>query len=497
MDEMDNDWIIDQWIGLFRTEKISGEIIGLCDNSSKRRILYVSYPDILLYSSGFAQCLLLRPEMTISCGERSLREYTGSPKDLRIWITGLPDECSSAFSEIKGKEDGGFCSVRGRIARILISEPCRPADGSGAVNTVIMTGSGDGIQMMDVRLRGDNESAEIFGKTLIFNGFRNDGGIFEVNSIESQDNIFAISFSDEEKEEILKASKEPHFFDELIAQIAPDEDITDDTRSALALQLFRGVAKELDTGEMMYNNIHILLVADHDIDPILESVDRLSPIGLHLSDNGQYGPIHFSARITEHDDGNRSVEVGAVTIASGGLLSYGDLNRLEDDDWYGLRYAANGGTDVKSLPSGHSFSFPADTELLCTIRSDGSEELPHGIDKIFHMIIPVRGTDRKDRKGSVDHDDRCRKAKYSEEFIRRYIAYARLNCDPKMQESAGESLISEYMSLRGMYEGVWTLHFFLLLYLAEASARSRLSDTVDGIDIARSRTILHNYLSRK
>ena len=120
-----------------------------------------------------------------------------------------------------------------------------------------MTGSGDGIQMMDVRLRGDNESAEIFGKTLIFNGFRNDGGIFEVNSIESQDNIFAISFSDEEKEEFLKASKEPHFFDELIAQIAPDEDITDDTRSALALQLFRGVAKELDTGEMMYNNIHI------------------------------------------------------------------------------------------------------------------------------------------------------------------------------------------------------------------------------------------------
>ena len=106
MDEMDNDWIIDQWIGLFRTEKISGEIIGLCDSSSEGRILYVSYPDILLYSSGFAQCLLLRPEMTISCGERSLREYTGSPKDLRIWITGLPDECSSAFSEIKGKEDG-------------------------------------------------------------------------------------------------------------------------------------------------------------------------------------------------------------------------------------------------------------------------------------------------------------------------------------------------------------------------------------------------------
>ena len=83
---------------------------------------------------------------------------------------------------------------------------------------------------------------------------------------------------------------------------------------------------------------------------------------------------------------------------------------------------------------------------------------------------------------------------YSEEFIRRYVAYARLHCNPTWQESVSDMIVDEYSSLKKTHDRINVLNLETIVRLTEASARSRLSDTVDENDVKKSVSIVRNYM---
>jgi replicative DNA helicase Mcm len=86
------------------------------------------------------------------------------------------------------------------------------------------------------------------------------------------------------------------------------------------------------------------------------------------------------------------------------------------------------------------------------------------------------------------------------ELLRKYVAYAKQNCHPRMTEDAQEAIRDFYVDLRAQGEGedspvpVTARKLEALVRLAEASARVRLSDTVDVEDAERVIEIVRSSL---
>ncbi|SFC30018.1 replicative DNA helicase Mcm [Halobiforma haloterrestris] len=86
------------------------------------------------------------------------------------------------------------------------------------------------------------------------------------------------------------------------------------------------------------------------------------------------------------------------------------------------------------------------------------------------------------------------------ELLRKYIAYAKQNCHPRMTEAAREAIRDFYVDLRskGTDEDaavpVTARKLEALVRLSEASARVRLSDTVERSDAERVIDIVHSCL---
>jgi replicative DNA helicase Mcm len=86
------------------------------------------------------------------------------------------------------------------------------------------------------------------------------------------------------------------------------------------------------------------------------------------------------------------------------------------------------------------------------------------------------------------------------ELLRKYVAYARRNCFPTMTDEAREAMRDFYVDLRAEGTGedapvpVTARKLEALVRLAEASARIRLSDTVDRSDAERAIEIVRSCL---
>ncbi len=87
------------------------------------------------------------------------------------------------------------------------------------------------------------------------------------------------------------------------------------------------------------------------------------------------------------------------------------------------------------------------------------------------------------------------------EFLRKYIAYCRKNAHPIMTREAAERLKQFYLTMRGLYSGSNTVAITLrqneaLIRLAEASAKIRLSPTVEVQDAERAINVMQESIKQ-
>ena len=176
---------------------------------------------------------------------------------------------------------------------------------------------------------------------------------------------------------------------------------------------------------------------------------------------------------------------------------FGTLHEVVDQLKNTIVYKKHEGYQTECLP--------ADVSLLCAALP-GKERietgstlgdrygLHSGILCKFEPIFVLKD----DQVNAVEKDtvsaEYNKKPIYGEEFIRKYVAYARLNCKPELPEEYKSVILDRYMTLRNRVKYVAGRQFETLLRLAEASARSRLSDTIDLCDIKRSFAIFDDYL---
>ncbi|NQS79030.1 MAG: minichromosome maintenance protein MCM [Methanoculleus bourgensis] len=356
----------------------------------------------------------------------------------------------------------------------------------------------------------------------------------ECNFIEIAEKEFEeIAITEEDETEIRALARDPMVYKKITRSIAPTIYGTDDVKEAIALQLFGGIAKDMPDGSRLRGDIHVLLVGDPGIakSQILRYVVKLSPRGIYTS-----GKSSTSAGLTatavkdEFGDGRWTLEAGALVLADMGIAAVDEMDKMARED----RSALHEAMEQQSISLAKA-GITATLKSRCALLGAANPKLgrfdqfvpiaeqinmPPSLLSRFDLIFVMTDQPEAERDGAIaDHiikthavGELIKQHEYSplpgvdEEYImralapvtpdidpvllRKYIAYAKRTCFPILSDGAREALISYYMRLRNLASGdkpvpVTARQLEALVRLAEASARMRLSNTIDTEDTDR------------
>jgi replicative DNA helicase Mcm len=365
----------------------------------------------------------------------------------------------------------------------------------------------------------------------------------EAVSIESQELAFEeVEVTAEDEKEIIKLSKDPKIFDKLRASISPTIYGLNTEKEALILQLFGGIAKEMPDGTRIRGDIHALLVGDPGTakSQLLTYMSKLAPRSVYASGKSSSAAGLTAAAVRdEFGEGQWTLEAGALVLADMGVACIDEIDKMEEGDRSSMHQAMEQ-QEISVAKAGINATLKSRCAILAAANPKlgrFDEFLPiheqinmpptllSRFDLIFSIIDkPNRERDMElaihilysHKAGEViENIAKSKKTKYtkeeqenlvknimpvlSPEFLRKYVAYAKRNIFPVMNDDAVEILKNYYVDFRSSSDESVTFtprQLEAFVRLAEASARLRLSQEVDIDDAKRAIYIIDQYLRR-
>jgi len=356
----------------------------------------------------------------------------------------------------------------------------------------------------------------------------------ECNSIEIQEKEFEeVEIDERAEDEIKKLSHDPMIYRKITHSIAPTIYGSEDVKEAIALQLFGGIVKEMPDGTHLRGDIHVLLIGDPGIakSQLLRYVVKLSPRAIYTS-----GQSSTSAGLTatavkdEFGEGRWTLEAGALVLADMGVAAVDEMDKMQKEDRGALHEAMEQQT-ISVAKAGITATLKSRCALLGAANpkygrfdmyGDIADQInmPPSLLSRFDLIFIM--TDQPEQRRDLAIAEHILKAHsigeliaqhrktpipgVTEEYIeqqltpvkpdiepslfRKYVAYAKRSCYPILSAEAKEALVTYYLKLRGIAEPnkpvpVTARQLEALVRLAEASARIRLSNTIEQTDAER------------
>jgi replicative DNA helicase Mcm len=364
-------------------------------------------------------------------------------------------------------------------------------------------------------------------------------------AVEVEDEEFEeMDITDEDKKEIIELSNEPDIYETVEGAIAPSIYGYEREKLAMALQLFSGVTKFLPDGSRTRGDLHMLLIGDPGTgkSALLQYVDNIAPRSVYTSGKGATSAGLTAAAVRDDfGEGQQwTLEAGALVLADQGIAAVDELDKMSADDQSAMHQALEE-QSISVNKAGINATLKSRCSLLGAAnptmgRFDRYESMAEQIDlsppliSRFDLIFTVTDKPSPEEDARLaehilqtnyagelhTHRTEANTSNYSEEevdrvtdevaptiepdLLRKYIAYARRNCFPTMTEAAKKQIQEFYVDLRA--EGtdedapvpVTARKLEALVRLAEASARVRLSDTVEQEDAGRAIDIAHYCL---
>ncbi len=356
----------------------------------------------------------------------------------------------------------------------------------------------------------------------------------ECNSIEIAEKEFEEVEIDEESEnEIIALSKDPMIYRMITHSVAPTIYGSEDVKQAIVLQLFGGIAKEMPDGSRLRGDIHVLLIGDPGIakSQLLRYVVKLSPRAIYTSGQSSTSAGLTAAAVKdEFGEGRWTLEAGALVLADMGIAAVDEMDKMNKDDRSALHEAMEQQT-ISVAKAGITATLKSRCALLGAANpkygrfdmfGDIADQInmPPSLLSRFDLIFIM--TDQPEQKRDLAIAEHIVKTHRVGELIaqhkkspipgvtpeyileqlkpvmpdidpvlfRKYIAHAKRSCFPLLSPEAKEALIGYYLRLRGLAEPnkavpVTARQLEALVRLAEASARIRLSNTIEVGDAER------------
>lgn len=337
-----------------------------------------------------------------------------------------------------------------------------------------------------------------------------------------------------ERVEELAAGEEGDPYGLLIDSIGTTVHGYDTIKEALALQLFGGVRREKPDGETERGDPHVLLLGDPGTakSTLLEDITKLAPRSTFASGKGASAAGLTAAAVRDDFGGEEwSLEAGALVEADKGIAAIDEFDKVNEDALSSL-HGALSRQKVNVNKAGMNATMPTRTTVLAAgnpefgrFRSDRRVHEQIDIEPALFSRFDVAYmlTDRPDAEtdaeiidGKLDTyhettqvtemgdraDAESTRRAVDREVIRAWIAIAKQEVFPTIEdESVEQDLKESFHTLRqsnGEGEDVpvpvnWRdldAHYRLM----QASARVRLSDTIEQQDLERARRLYGRFL---
>jgi replicative DNA helicase Mcm len=356
----------------------------------------------------------------------------------------------------------------------------------------------------------------------------------ECNSIEIAEKEFEeVEIDEKAEDEIRRLSRDPMIYRMITHSVAPTIYGSEDVKQAIALQLFGGIAKEMPDGSRLRGDIHVLLIGDPGIakSQLLRYVVKLSPRAIYTSGQSSTAAgLTATAVKDEFGEGRWTLEAGALVLADMGVAAVDEMDKMEKGDRSALHEAMEQ-QSISVAKAGITATLKSRCALLGAANpkygrfdmfGDISDQInmPPSLLSRFDLIFIM--TDQPEQKRDLAIAEHILKAHSTGELIaqhrktpipgvtdeyileqlkpvmpdidpslfRKYVAYSKRSCYPMLSAEAKEALVNYYLKLRGIAEPnkpvpVTARQLEALVRLAEASARIRLSDTIEQADAER------------
>ncbi len=349
--------------------------------------------------------------------------------------------------------------------------------------------------------------------------------ILETNSVEPvQEDFTEINISSEDEQEIVALSQDPDVMEKLVVSLAPSIYGHEPIKQALLLQLFGGVHKARDKNVKSRGDIHILLIGDPGSgkSQLLKRMSFIAPKARFVSGKGASGAGLTASVVKDEFLKGWALEAGTLVLANKGLACIDEMDKMSDDDTSAMHEALEQQT-VSISKANIQATLRSETTVLAAAnpkfgRFDPYEliskqiNMPPTLLNRFDLIFPVRDMPDKTKderlasfilnlhQESVTHKEIVRP-----ELIKKYVAYAKQRCFPKLTEPAMIEIKDYYVKMRGGSDQseaaiksitISARQLEALIRLAEASARLRLSDKVTKRDAQIAIELVHYCLNQ-
>ncbi|KAL9649552.1 hypothetical protein ABK040_003230 [Willaertia magna] len=309
-----------------------------------------------------------------------------------------------------------------------------------------------------------------------------------------------LEFSREEEQELRKFSKQKNLYEFISKSIDPAIYGCEDIKKALACQLFGGAAKILQDGIRRRGDINVLLLGDPSTakSQLLKFVEKVAPIGVYTSGKGSSAAGLTACIIKEPGTGEFYLEGGSMVLADGGIVCIDEFDKMREQDRVAIHEAMEQQT-ISIAKAGITTVLNSRTSVLAAAnplfgRYDDFKEASDQIDfqttilSRFDMIFIVRDIVDKDRdyriashvlnhkRDKVNHDES------NIQKLKRYIAYCRAVCSPRLSDAASEHLLNFYVQQREMSKKqksvipITMRQLEALIRISESLAKMELSD---------------------
>lgn len=276
-------------------------------------------------------------------------------------------------------------------------------------------------------------------------------------------------FTEEEEEEFINMSKKEDLYQIFSESIAPSIWGNDDVKKAIACLLMGGSKKILPDGMRLRGDINVLLLGDPGTakSQLLKFVEKVSPIAIYTSGKGS-SAAGLTASV-QREAGSREfyLEGGAMVLADGGVVCIDEFDKMRDEDRVAIHEAMEQQT-ISIAKAGITTILNSRTSVLAAAnpifgRYDELKSPGENIDfqttilSRFDMIFIIKDehSDQRDKDIAQHvlsiHTNGARSEIAGEipiEKMKRYIAYCKAKCAPRLSPEAAQALSSAFVEIR-------------------------------------------------
>ncbi|KZT24251.1 MCM-domain-containing protein [Neolentinus lepideus HHB14362 ss-1] len=363
------------------------------------------------------------------------------------------------------------------------------------------------------------------------NGFPVFSTILEANHINKREDQFAaFRLTEEDEKQIRAMARDERIRKRIIKSIAPSIFGHEDIKTAIALSLFSGVAKDINRKHRIRGDINILLLGDPGTakSQFLKYVEKTAHRSVYATGQGA-SAVGLTASVRK-DPVTRewTLEGGALVLADKGVCLIDEFDKMNDADRTSIHEAMEQ-QSISISKAGIVTSLQARCAIIAaanpirgrynpTIPFQQNVELTEPILSRFDVLCVVKDAVdpvqdellarfvvgshlRSHPKFEAEKDEMEVGTTLDADIIpqdvlRKYIMYARDKVRPKLYDLDQEKLSRLFSDLRreSMATGSYPItvrHLESMIRMAEASAKMALREYVrgDDIDLAISVTV--------